>query len=80
MVGYYDVVLGLIPLSLAGLTALFLTGGLSLALSVPLASMAAIGLMAHAMFVNAPVTGDTTDGTGRRTPTGADGTGHQPAD
>ena len=62
MAGYYDVVLGLIPLSLAGLTALFLTTGLSLPVAVPLASTAAIGLMGHAMFVNAPGVGTATEG------------------
>ena len=63
MAGYYDIVLGLIPLSLVGLTALFLTTGLSLSVAVPLASTAAIGLMCHAMFVNAPAvgTGGTDD-------------------
>ena len=61
MAGYYDVVLGLIPLSLAGLTALFLTTGLSLSVAIPLASTAAIGLMCHAMFVNAPGLGTTTE-------------------
>jgi len=76
MVGYYDVVLGLIPLSLAGLTALLFSGGLSLSMAVPLASTAAIGLMGHAMFVNAP--GAATTPTAGRT--GDSGTGHQPAD
>jgi hypothetical protein len=62
MAGYYDVVLGLIPLSLAGLTALFLTTGFSLSVAIPLASTAALGLMGHAMFVNAPGLGTTTEG------------------
>lgn len=79
MVGYYDAVLGLIPLSLAGLTALLLTGGLSLSLAVPLASTAAIGLMGHAMFVNGPVTGVTTDTASPSAETNAGG-GHQVAD
>lgn len=56
MTGYYDIVLGLIPLSLAGLTAILLAAGMSLSLSVPLASVASLGLMGHAMFVNGPVT------------------------
>ena len=62
MAGYYDVVLGLIPLSLAGLTALFLTTGFSLSVAIPLASTAALGLMGHAMFVNTPGLGTTTEG------------------
>ena len=57
MACYYDVVLGLIPLSLAGLTALLLTTGLSLSMAALLASTVAVGLMGHAMFVNAPAVG-----------------------
>jgi membrane-bound ClpP family serine protease len=75
MPNYYDLVLGLIPLSLAGLTALFLLGGLSMSLSVPLASIAAIGVIGHAMFVNGPATA----GPPRSTDAHAGG-GHQPAD
>ena len=55
MTGYYDVVLGLIPLSLAGLTALLFVAGMSLSVSIPLASVVTLGLMGHAMFVRAPV-------------------------
>ena len=55
MTGYYDIVLGLIPLSLAGLTGLLVLAGVSLTFAVPLASVVAVGLMGHAMFVNAPV-------------------------
>ena len=54
MVGYYDVVLGLIPATLVGLTALLVGGGLPLWLSVPLSSIVAVGLIGHAMFVNGP--------------------------
>jgi len=54
MTGYYDIVLGLIPVSLAGLTLLFVAAGMSLSVSIPLASVATLGLMGHAMFVNAP--------------------------
>jgi hypothetical protein len=55
MTDYYDIVLGLIPASFAGLTAVFLFAGLSLSVSIPLASMAAVALIYHALFVNAPV-------------------------
>jgi hypothetical protein len=70
MAGYYDIVLGLIPLSLAGLTALLLAAGMSLSVSIPLASMVTVGLMGHAMFVNAPVASVAGDGdqTGDATP------------
>ena len=61
MAGYYDVVLGLIPLSLVGLTALLSTTGLSLSVAAPLASTVAVGLIGHAMFVNAPVVGTADD-------------------
>lgn len=54
MAGYYDLVLGVIPLSLAGLTALLLVGGASLSVAVPLASVVTVGVMGHAMFVNGP--------------------------
>ena len=64
MTGYYDLVLGLIPLSLAGLTALLLATGVSLSAAVPLASVVTIGLMGHAMFVNAPVAPAAGDGAG----------------
>lgn len=71
MTGYYDIVLGLIPLSLAGLTALFFVGGMSLSASVPLASVVSLGLMGHAMFVNGPVASPTSPnggGTGGESP------------
>ena len=55
MTGYYDYVLGLIPVSVAGISAALLGAGLSLTVAVPLALVFAIGLIGHAMFVNAPV-------------------------
>ena len=55
MMGYYDIVLGLIPLSLAGLTGVLFVAGLSLVVAIGLASVVTVGLMLHAMFVNAPV-------------------------
>lgn len=61
MTGYYDIVLGLIPLSLAGVTALLLVAGMSLSVSIPLASVVTLGLMGHAMFVNAPVSPTPAD-------------------
>ncbi|MEF8807823.1 hypothetical protein [Natronomonas sp.] len=76
MTGYYDIVLGLIPLSLAGLTALLLAAGMSLSASVPLASIASLGLMGHAMFVNGPVSTPTTPNGGQAAPeTPASGNG-----
>lgn len=54
MVEYYDIILGLIPVSLGGLTALFVTAGMSLVFSITIASIVTIGLMGHAMFINGP--------------------------
>jgi len=55
MTGYYDYVLGLIPVSVVGISAVLLGAGLSFTVAVPVAMLAAIGLIGHAMFVNAPV-------------------------
>jgi len=77
MPGYYDVVLGLIPLSLAGLTALLFAGGISLPVAVPVASTVAVGVMGHAMFVNGPVVPAADDGDQAVDPSPA---GHRPSD
>ena len=76
MVEYYDVVLGLIPATLLGLTALLVGGGLPLWLSVPLSSTVAVGLIGHAMFVNGPEPAVVTE----RTPDVHASSGHRPAD
>ncbi|MFB6166597.1 MAG: hypothetical protein ABEJ31_15670 [Haloarculaceae archaeon] len=55
MTGYYDIILGLIPVSLAGISAVLVATGLGITTAVPLASLVAVGLIGHAMFVNAPV-------------------------
>ena len=55
MTGYYDVVLGLIPLAMAGITGTLVVAGFELTLAIPLASVVAVGLIGHAMFVRAPV-------------------------
>ena len=55
MTGYYDVVLGLIPLALAGITGVLLLAGFALTTAIPLASVVAVGLIGHAMFVRTPV-------------------------
>lgn len=54
MTGYYDVVLTLIPLTIAGGTGAGMITGLDLQLAVPLAALVAVGLIAHAMFVRTP--------------------------
>jgi hypothetical protein len=55
MTGYYDYVLGLIPAALIGVTALFTLIGLSSTAALPAGAVAAATVMAHAMFVRAPV-------------------------
>ncbi|ELY63972.1 hypothetical protein C489_18032 [Natrinema versiforme JCM 10478] len=54
MTGYYDIVLGLIPVALLGITAALMVVGLSLTTAVPLGSLVAMGIIGHAMFVNTP--------------------------
>jgi hypothetical protein len=58
MTGYYDLILGLIPLSLVGVTAVLSAVGFSLTSAVPLAAGVPVALIGHALFVNGPV-GDT---------------------
>jgi hypothetical protein len=55
MAGYYDVVLGLIPLALLGTTGLLTFAGVDLTTAVPLGATVSVGLIGHAMFVRAPV-------------------------
>jgi hypothetical protein len=62
MTGYYDIVLGLIPLSLAGISGVLTVAGLELTTAVPLASLVAVALIGHAMFVNAPVSSSPPSG------------------
>lgn len=68
MTDYYDIVLGLIPVSLAGLTGVLLAAGVSWSVSVPVASIATLGIIGHAMFVNAPVAATAGDGDGHSAP------------
>ena len=63
MAGYYDIVLGLIPLALLGITAALTLVGISLTTAVPIGAAVAIMFMGHAMFINSPI-----DGTDERTP------------
>ncbi|AUG46708.1 hypothetical protein BVU17_03920 [Haloarcula taiwanensis] len=55
MTGYYDIILGLIPLAMAGITASLLVAGFELTTAIPMASVVTVGLIGHAMFVRAPV-------------------------
>ena len=58
MTGYYDYVLGLIPAALIGVTALLNLVGLSLMSALPAGAVAAATVVAHAIFVRAPVAAD----------------------
>ena len=77
MTGYYDIILGLIPASFVGLTALFLLAGLSTTVAVPLAAIPAFGLVGHAMFVRTPVSSPVSEArsvsTGRKPGAGRGG-------
>ena len=54
MTGYYDIVLGLIPVALLGITAALTFVGLSLTTAVPIGALVAMVIIGHAMFVNSP--------------------------
>ncbi len=54
MTGYYDIVLGLIPVALLGVTAALLLVGISFTAAVPLGAVVAMGIIGHAMFINSP--------------------------
>ncbi|MFC4437702.1 MULTISPECIES: hypothetical protein [Natrialbaceae] len=54
MAGYYDIVLGLIPVALLGITAALMVVGLSLTTAVPIGSVVSMAIIGHAMFVNTP--------------------------
>lgn len=56
MTGYYDVVLGAIPLALLGVAgSLTVATDLALTTAVTIGALVAAGLICHALFVNAPV-------------------------
>lgn len=55
MTGYYDLILGLIPLALVGVTGTLSAAGLALTTAVPLGAGVSVLLVGHALFVNGPV-------------------------
>jgi ABC-type arginine/histidine transport system permease subunit len=61
MAHYYDLVLGLIPLVLGGITAALTVVGVSLTAAVPLAALVAVGLIGHGMFVRTPGASATSE-------------------
>ena len=54
MTGYYDYILGLIPLALLGITGTLVVAGLQLTTAVPMAAGVSALLTGHALFVNGP--------------------------
>lgn len=56
MTDYYDLILGLIPLTVGGVAGLLVFGGVGYSLAIPIGAMCSLPLIGHAMFVNAPVT------------------------
>ena len=74
MAGYYDIVLGLIPLSLGGGSALLTVAGVSLTTAIIAASLVAVLLIGHGMFVRTPSDASApAPATGSPTPSPADG-------
>jgi hypothetical protein len=55
MTNYYDLVLGTIPLVLGSVAAVLTLLGVSLTTAGGLAGGLSVGVIGHAMFVNAPV-------------------------
>ena len=55
MTGYYDLILGLIPLSLIAVTGVLSAVGFSVTSAVPFAATIPVALIGHALFVNSPV-------------------------
>jgi hypothetical protein len=72
MAGYYDYVLGAIPLALFGISGSLTFAGLSLTTAVPLAASVAVLLIGHALFVNAPVSSVSTNASANPRPLNAD--------
>jgi hypothetical protein len=54
MTSYYDVILGLIPLTLFGIGGTLTLLGVQLTVAVPAAALVSVGLIGHALFVNGP--------------------------
>lgn len=55
MTGYYDIVLGLIPVTLVGIAGGLVLAGVSFTAAVPAGALVSAGLIGHAMFVRSPL-------------------------
>ncbi len=62
MMNYYDIVLGLIPLSVLGISGTLFGVGVNPPLAVAAGSVVAAGLIGHAMFVRTPVSASGKSG------------------
>jgi hypothetical protein len=69
MMDYYDLVLGLIPLSIAGISGALLVLGVGLPAAVSAGAVVAAGVVGHAMFVRGPVGRTAESGAGTDTDT-----------
>jgi len=72
MTGYYDLVLGLIPVALFGFTGVLTVAGLNLTTAVPIAASVSVALIGHAMFVNGPTDDATPSANANVGPVNAD--------
>lgn len=68
MAGYYDVVLGLIPITVAGVAGVLVALGVGASLAVSVGSALSVPLLVHAMFVRAPVAPSPDPSAGRSAP------------
>jgi hypothetical protein len=57
ILNYYDLVLGLIPLSVVGISGVLFGVGVQFPFAVSMGALFGAGLIGHAMFVRAPVGG-----------------------
>jgi hypothetical protein len=51
---YYDLVLGMIPVGLGTIASVLLVSGVAVSIAVAAASLFAVGLIGHAIFVRTP--------------------------
>lgn len=63
---YYDIILGLIPLALFGITGVLVASGYGVTTAAPVGATVSMALMGHALFVRAPVEGTPTEATVRQ--------------
>jgi hypothetical protein len=68
MPGYYDIVLGLIPLALVGVSGALTAAGVAVTVAIPIAGLVAVGLIGHAVFVRTPGDAPTPAATSREAP------------